>query len=63
MSDDKYYNGTTVELNTPPLSDDDSSVWKEDVLQLVSEFKDEFWVSYWIRFFHDPIVLWTAAAA
>eukprot|EP00957_Ditylum_brightwellii_P139708 10647330-Ditylum_brightwellii.AAC.1 len=62
-SDDEYYDAKTVELNTPPVSDDDRSVWEEEVLQLVSEFEDELWVWYWMWFFHNPTVVWAAAAA
>eukprot|EP00957_Ditylum_brightwellii_P203120 15333297-Ditylum_brightwellii.AAC.1 len=62
-SDDEYYDATTVELNTSPVSDDESSVWEEEVLQIVSEFEDDFWVWYRIWFFYDPTVVWAAAAA
>eukprot|EP00957_Ditylum_brightwellii_P075237 5717250-Ditylum_brightwellii.AAC.1 len=62
-SDDVYYDATTVKLNIPPVSDDVSSVWEEELLQLVIEFEDDFWVWYRIWFFYDPAVVWAAAAA
>eukprot|EP00957_Ditylum_brightwellii_P116504 8886579-Ditylum_brightwellii.AAC.1 len=27
---DEYYDASMVELNTPPVSDDDTSVWEEE---------------------------------
>eukprot|EP00957_Ditylum_brightwellii_P138188 10534462-Ditylum_brightwellii.AAC.1 len=62
-SDDEYYDATTVELNTSTVLDDESSVWEEEVLQLVSDYEDDFWVRHWIWFFYDPTVVWAAAAA
>eukprot|EP00957_Ditylum_brightwellii_P168731 12843198-Ditylum_brightwellii.AAC.1 len=57
---DKYCDAAMVELNTPPVSDDDNSVWEEEWEE---EFDDEFWNWYWTLFFYELTVVWAAAAA
>eukprot|EP00957_Ditylum_brightwellii_P026973 2039214-Ditylum_brightwellii.AAC.1 len=55
---DEYYDASTVELNIPPVSDNDNSSCEEEWEE---EFDDYSWNWYWTWFFHDPTVVWSAA--
>jgi len=57
---DEYVDVSTVELNTPSVSDDDNSVWEDEWEE---ELDDEFWNWYWTYFFNDITWEWAAAAA
>eukprot|EP00957_Ditylum_brightwellii_P150041 11426791-Ditylum_brightwellii.AAC.1 len=55
---DEYVDVSTVELNTPSMSDEDNSVWED---KLEEELDDEFWNWYWALLFYD--ITWVLAAA
>ena len=57
---DEYVDVSTVELNTPSVSDEDNSVWEDEWEE---ELDDEFWNWYWALFFYDITWVWAAAVA